>query len=165
MGTLFSDPFPERFCQILQRFRAHFWFTFRDPGVLGWTWEATNKLCKKRFAGLPGILTTGGGWCPIITSGLWLSGVMVPLGPWSLERGRGGPAGNWSRPMVEARWRINQYAITCSPHPLVYVAEFVYATKTSPESQGNRPFFQTALNSNGHLSQNTPGTSTKYWRK
>ena len=46
----------------------------------------------------------GGG--PIITSGLWPSWVILPLGPWSLPRGRGGPAGNWSRPALEARWRI-----------------------------------------------------------
>ena len=30
-----------------------------------------------------------GGGSPIITSGLGLSWVMVPLGPWSLGRGRG----------------------------------------------------------------------------
>ena len=48
----------------------------------------------------------GGG--PIITSGLWSSWVILPLGPWSLPRGRGGPAGNWSRPALKARWRISQ---------------------------------------------------------
>ena len=31
---------------------------------------------------------------------------MVPPDPWSLHRGKGGPAGNWSRPALEARWRI-----------------------------------------------------------
>ena len=38
----------------------------------------------------------------IITSGLGLSWVMVPVGPWSLARGRGGLAGNWPRPAFEA---------------------------------------------------------------
>ena len=47
------------------------------------------------------------GGVPMITSGLGLSWVMVPLGPWSLERGRGDPAGNWSRLALEARWRIS----------------------------------------------------------
>ena len=28
------------------------------------------------------------------------------LGPWSLERGRGGPVGNWPRLALEARWRF-----------------------------------------------------------
>ena len=40
----------------------------------------------------------------MLTSGLGLSRVMVPHGPWSLERGKGGPAGNWSRPALEARY-------------------------------------------------------------
>ena len=44
--------------------------------------------------------------CLIITSGLWLSWVMVPDGPWSLERGQGDPAGTWPHPALEAWWRI-----------------------------------------------------------
>ncbi len=49
-----------------------------------------------------------GGRCPIITSGLGLSWAMVPLGPWSLDRGGWGPAGKLSRATLEARWRIEQ---------------------------------------------------------
>ena len=31
--------------------------------------------------------------CPVMTSGLGVSWVLVPLGSWSLERGRGHPGG------------------------------------------------------------------------
>ena len=46
-----------------------------------------------------------GGEGLMITSVLGLSWVVVPLGLWSLAKGRRGPAGNWSRPALEARWR------------------------------------------------------------
>ena len=52
------------------------------------------------------ILRNAGVGCPIVTSGLLPSWVILPPGPWPLPRGRGGPAGNWSRLAVEARWRI-----------------------------------------------------------
>ena len=41
-----------------------------------------------------------------IPSLLGLSWVMVPLGPWSLEKTQGAPVGKWSRPALEARLRI-----------------------------------------------------------
>ena len=59
---------------------------------LGVVFDATKKSCKNRFGGnpreSPRILRNGGGG-PIITSGLWPSWVILPLGPWSLPRGRG----------------------------------------------------------------------------
>ena len=66
-------------------------------------WRQRQFDAKNELAGMLGNFKKG---CFIITSGLWLSWVMAPLGPWSLERGRGGLAGNWSRLALEARWRI-----------------------------------------------------------
>ena len=55
---------------------------FRPAVVLGWVWEATRILSEKGMVGDRRILR--GGMCPIITSGLRLSWVMVPLGSRSL---------------------------------------------------------------------------------
>ena len=63
---------------------------------------------KKGFGAISEILRNfrkgiGGG--PIITSGLWLSWVILPAS-WSLVPRKERKAGNWSRPALEARWRI-----------------------------------------------------------
>ena len=47
-----------------------------------------QKQRWREFKRVLGILRRGGG-SPIITSGLGLSWVIFPLGPWSLGRGRG----------------------------------------------------------------------------
>ena len=53
---------------------------------LGEVFEALNDA-KNGFGAIPGTPEMGGGLT--ITFGLWLSWVILPLGPWSLERGRG----------------------------------------------------------------------------
>ena len=63
-------------------------------------------MVQKEMQDFWAILSMVSGW-PIITSGLGLSLVMAPLGPWPLERGRGDPAGTWSRPALEAQLRID----------------------------------------------------------
>ena len=66
--------------------------------------EASKNDAKKRFGAISANFRKWAGGP--ITSGLWPSWVILPLGPWSLPMARGGPAGNWSRPALEARWRI-----------------------------------------------------------
>ena len=53
----------------------------------------------------PGILEKWGKG--LINASCLLSWVIAPLGPESLARGWGGPAGNRSRPLLEARWWIS----------------------------------------------------------
>ena len=79
LGALFFDVFMfsgDTFCLLLL-----------PEGVLGLILEASKNDATKWFAGVPGILGKVG--CPTITSGLGVSWVLVLLGPWSLERGRG----------------------------------------------------------------------------
>ena len=56
-------------------------------------------LQQKNSSKLSEEFREGGGYNNLCS---WLSWVMVPLGPWSLVRGRGGLAGNWSRRALEA---------------------------------------------------------------
>ena len=78
---------------FLSHSRCHFWRM-----VLGLLSKATNIRCKKQVRERGGGLT--------ITSGLGLSSVLVHLAPDHREEA-GGILGNWSRPAIQPRWRID----------------------------------------------------------
>ena len=72
---------------------------------LDWFWR------QRRFDAKEGIAVVWRVWaklgrCPSITSGVKLSWVRGPLGPWSLEWVKGCLAGTWSRPALEAQWLV-----------------------------------------------------------
>ena len=73
--------------------------------VLGLLLGPRQFNAKKEFVGISDVFEKSE--VPTIASGLGLSWVMVPLGRWSLERGRGDPAENWSRPVLETGWRMD----------------------------------------------------------
>ena len=83
-------------------FFAYSWY---QKLFLEWFWRHRQNDAKKGMAAVPGT-SRKGGWFPMITSGLGLSWVMMPLDPWSLESSKGGPSGNWSRLALETRSRI-----------------------------------------------------------
>ena len=71
--------------------------------ALGVVSEALKKSCNKRFGRNSGILRIRVGG-PIICIGS--VAVLGHSASWSLVRRQ---AGNWSRPALEARWRIPKY--------------------------------------------------------
>ena len=90
-GIFFSDSFLEHvFCRswyFSVSLLAHFSCQKLFSEGFGRHREVTQKRVCRSWRELRNFEKGGEG--PIITSGLWLSWVMVPLGPWSLERGRG----------------------------------------------------------------------------
>ena len=78
-----------------------------------------NLMQTKNGNNLGNFGKVGGGRWPQITSGLvdGMSWVMAPRGTWSLERGRGHPAGNWSHPALSAvAGKLTEF----SGFPLIY---------------------------------------------
>ena len=76
---------------------CHLWFIF---GAKASCWidvggNEHSMPTKKSWQELRDFFGKGEG--PKITSGFRVSWVLVLFGPWSPERGRGDPAGNWSR--------------------------------------------------------------------
>ena len=102
-GILLSDSFLERiFCRSAILL-CHFWLTFGAKSCSRRVdWEAAKNGAKKGLAGVSKNFRKEG--C-VPYNNLW-PGAVLGHGAWSLARGRRGPAGNWSRSALEARWRI-----------------------------------------------------------
>ena len=118
-GTLFSDSFLERaFCRsgcFSVSLLAHLLVPKVVLGVIPKACIA-KMMQQKECQEFLGISRKGRLATP---SGRGLSWVMVLLSPLSLGRDRGGPAGNWSHPALEA-WSPIKSA-TCFQRPLVHV--------------------------------------------
>ena len=86
-------------------FRRHLLCTFgtHTGSLNGWFWRYRNNDAKRGFAGLSRNLGKGAGGYNIISSAAVLG--HGASWPWSLGRGRGDPAGSWTPPALEARWR------------------------------------------------------------
>ena len=68
--------------------------------VFGMILEESKNDEKKGLQQPLRVIRSGG---TIITTGLRVSWVLLSLGPWSLERGKRGLAGDWPRLVLEAQ--------------------------------------------------------------
>ena len=95
------------FVVVLGVFRCHFWFIFGAKGCSRSGFGDFEKMMQKKRGTIWGILAMVGGW-GVPYNNPWSVAVLGHGASWSLvvEKGQVGPAGNWSRPALEARWWI-----------------------------------------------------------
>ena len=97
LGDFPRTPSWTAFSLVFYVFRGHFWLTFAAERGSGIDFGGKENLEEKRAWA---IWAEGGGRPIMITLVLGPGACVLGPGAWGEE------AGNWSRPALEARWRI-----------------------------------------------------------